>query len=77
MDEKALVAHLRTHPEFFAGLDVFEEEPVLEPGLRQLPNAFCLPHIGLATQTARGAMAEVCCDEAIRFAKGQGLRYEY
>ena len=77
VDEKALLAHLRTHPDFFAGLDVFEDEPVIVPGLRQLPNALCLPHIGSATVAARGAMAEVCCDEAIRFAKGQRLRYEY
>jgi hydroxypyruvate reductase 1 len=34
VDEKALVAHLGAHPNFFAGLDVFEDEPVMAPGKR-------------------------------------------
>ena len=46
-------------------------------GFLQLPNAFCLPHVGSATRTAREAMGRVCMEEAIRFAKGEGLKYEY
>jgi glyoxylate reductase len=77
IDEKALLAHLRTHPGFFAGLDVYENEPEITAGLSGLPNAFCVPHIGSATVHARRAMADLCADEAIRFAKGERLRYEY
>lgn len=77
IDEKALYAHLRTRPECFAALDVFENEPEVVPGLASLPNALCLPHLGSATAWARGEMARVCWEEAQRFAKGEKLRYEY
>jgi len=33
IDEAALIEHCRTHPNFRAGLDVFEDEPKLKPGL--------------------------------------------
>lgn len=75
VDEAALVAHLRAHPDFFAGLDVYSEEPKLPAGLVALPNALCVPHIGSATRRARDAMAKVCVDEAIRFANGEPLEY--
>lgn len=77
VDEKALLAHLRTHPEFYAGLDVFENEPEITAGLASLPNAFCVPHIGSATQHARKQMSDMCVDEVIRFLKGERLRFEY
>lgn len=57
IDETALVAHLREHPEFRAGLDVFENEPALAPGLAELPNVVLLPHLGSATEWTRQAMA--------------------
>ena len=34
IDETALVAHSQKHPNFKAGLDVFEDEPAMKPGLR-------------------------------------------
>lgn len=77
VDEAALTAHLRAHPEFFAGLDVFEAEPHIKAGLASLPNAYCLPHIGSATRTAREAMARVCVEEASRFVNGQPLKYRW
>ncbi|MCF8104024.1 MAG: D-glycerate dehydrogenase [Desulfohalobiaceae bacterium] len=57
VDEAALVAHCRDNPEFRAGLDVFEEEPDLKPGLTDLENVVLLPHIGSATGWTRRAMA--------------------
>jgi hydroxypyruvate reductase 1 len=57
IDEAALVAHCRRHPEFRAGLDVFEEEPALKPGLADLENVVIVPHIGSATHWARQGMA--------------------
>lgn len=77
IDESALSAHLRTNPAFFAGLDVYENEPQIADGLLELPNAICLPHIGSATEGARLAMAQICLEEAVRFARGERLRYEY
>ena len=38
IDEVALVAHCQTHPDFKVGLDVFEDEPLMKPGLKELPN---------------------------------------
>jgi hydroxypyruvate reductase 1 len=57
IDETALVAHCRARPNFRAGLDVFEDEPAMKPGLRELDNVVIVPHIGSATVWAREAMA--------------------
>lgn len=57
VDESALVAHLRAHPDFRAGLDVYEFEPKLVDGLTDLPNVVLSPHTGSATLEARSAMA--------------------
>ena len=38
IDESALVEHCRSHPDFRVGLDVFEDEPELKPGLGDLEN---------------------------------------
>jgi hydroxypyruvate reductase 1 len=57
VDEAALVAHLRAHPGFRVGLDVFEHEPAMKPGLAELPNAVIVPHIASATSWTRQGMA--------------------
>lgn len=57
VDEAALTAHCRSHPEFRAGLDVFEEEPRLSPGLEDLENVVIVPHIASATRWTREGMA--------------------
>ena len=57
IDEAALVAHCRTHPDFRAGLDVFEDEPELKPGLNELDNVVIVPHIASATRWTREGMA--------------------
>jgi lactate dehydrogenase-like 2-hydroxyacid dehydrogenase len=75
LDEAALIAHLRTHPDFYAGLDVFEKEPFYNPILNELPNALCTPHIGSATEKARFKMAQMCLEEAIRFSRGEPLKH--
>jgi glycerate dehydrogenase len=59
VDEQALVEHCLKYPEFRAGLDVFEHEPKLAGGLKELPNVVLLPHIGSATNWARKAMATI------------------
>ena len=57
IDEAALVDHCRRHPGFRAGLDVFENEPVLAPGLADLDNVVIVPHIASATRWTRQGMA--------------------
>jgi glycerate dehydrogenase len=57
VDEKALVAHLRANPDFRVGLDVFENEPAMAPGLAECPNAVIVPHIASASLFTRGGMA--------------------
>lgn len=60
VDEKALVEALRSRRIAGAGLDVYENEPMMAPGLAQLDNAVLLPHIASAsvdTRTKMGTMA--------------------
>ncbi|MFO7714195.1 NAD(P)-dependent oxidoreductase [Desulfosarcina sp.] len=57
IDETALVDHCRRHPDFRAGLDVFENEPALAPGLTELDNVLLVPHIASATRWTREGMA--------------------
>jgi lactate dehydrogenase-like 2-hydroxyacid dehydrogenase len=55
VDEAALVAALRAD-RLRAGLDVYEQEPRLAPGLAELENVVLLPHLGSATEETRTAM---------------------
>ena len=57
IDEAALVEHCRRHADFRAGLDVFEHEPALSPGLAELDNVVIVPHIASATRWTREGMA--------------------
>ncbi|CAM6124342.1 unnamed protein product [Calypogeia fissa] len=57
IDEAALVEHLKANPMFRVGLDVFEEEPYMKPGLAELPNAVVVPHIASASKWTREGMA--------------------
>ena len=57
IDEAALVDHCRSHPDFRAGLDVFEHEPAMAPGLAELDNVILVPHIASATRWTREGMA--------------------
>lgn len=59
VDEKALVAHLQANPGFSAGLDVYEDEPAMAPGLAECSNAVLMPHIASATLWTRSGMAKL------------------
>jgi phosphoglycerate dehydrogenase-like enzyme len=45
-----------------AGLDVFETEPIVNPGYLALDNVFLSPHIGSATIETRTRMGMICLD---------------
>ncbi len=56
VDDDALIAALKSGKLAGAGLDVFNNEPDIHPGYRELENVFLLPHIGSATRETRDAM---------------------
>ena len=56
IDDAALIAALKSGKLAAAGLDVFNNEPDIHPGYRELTNTFLLPHIGSATTETRVAM---------------------
>jgi glyoxylate reductase len=66
-----LIAALREGRILAAGLDVFDNEPDIDPGYLGLPNAFLLPHIGSSTWEARLAMAQVLIDALEAHANGR------
>jgi glyoxylate reductase len=58
IDEAALVEALDRRALFGVGLDVFENEPKVHPGLIGRPNVVLLPHLGSATIEARQDMGD-------------------
>jgi glyoxylate reductase len=71
VDEAALVDALRERRIAAAGLDVYEREPALHPGLADLDNVFLLPHLGSATIEDRTWMMEIAVDNAIAALRGE------
>jgi hydroxypyruvate reductase 1 len=70
IDEMALVAHCRQHQNFKAGLDVFEDEPALKPGLSDLDNVVIVPHIASATNWTRQGMATLAAGNVAAIISG-------
>jgi glyoxylate reductase len=71
IDESALVTALQDGTIAAAGLDVYEREPHLSPGLAECANVVLSPHLGSATRNTRAAMARVCAANAVAAAAGQ------
>ena len=53
------------------GLDVFENEPSINPELLKFANVLVLPHLGSATQEARNGMAELAVRNVINVLNGK------
>ncbi len=70
IDEAALVAHCGKHPDFKVGLDVFEDEPRMKPGLDTLQNVVIVPHIASATRWTREAMATLAASNVAGILQG-------
>jgi hydroxypyruvate reductase 1 len=73
IDEVALVEHCRTHPDFRVGLDVFEKEPTMAPGLADLDNVVIVPHIASATVWTREGMASLAACNIAALLQGYPL----
>ncbi|MBU0732294.1 D-glycerate dehydrogenase [Patescibacteria group bacterium] len=65
IDEQALADALENKEIAGAGLDVFEDEPEINPGLKKMDNVTMTPHTGSATWEARSAMAKVAAQNII------------
>ena len=73
IDEAALVDALASGKVSSAGLDVFEEEPKIHPGLIENDNAVLLPHIGTATWETQKDMELLVLDNLKSAVEGKGL----
>ena len=67
VDDDALIDALNRRKIYAAGLDVFKNEPNLNPGYLKIKTAFILPHLGSATKDTRVAMANLAIDNIEEF----------
>jgi lactate dehydrogenase-like 2-hydroxyacid dehydrogenase len=71
VDEAVLAKALQTGEIFSAGLDVYEEEPIVHPTLLKLDNVILAPHIASATIHTRMEMARLAAENIVAFSKGK------
>jgi len=70
VDERALIDALTAGRIFAAALDVYANEPAIDPRLLACPRLTLAPHIGSATTQTRTAMAQLCADAVIAVLSG-------
>lgn len=75
VNDDDLIAALRSGHIAYAGLDVFQGEPRLNPGYLELPNVFLLPHMGSATIESRNQMGFEALDNIDAFFAGRELPF--
>ena len=75
VNEKELVEALRMRVIAGAGLDVYENEPALTPGLTELPNVVLTPHVGSGTIEDRTLMARMASENLLAGLKGELPRH--
>ena len=71
VDEEALVKFLKEKRIAGAALDVFENEPLLTPGLTELDNVVITPHIGSASKETREKMSVIVAENVIAALEGK------
>ncbi len=71
VNEEAMIEALKSGKLFAAGLDVYYNEPNVNPELYKLKNVVLTPHIGSATESTRRKMAEMVCSDVVRVLKGE------
>lgn len=71
VDEEALVQALKEARIAGAGLDVYEEEPKLAPGLTELDNVVLLPHVGSGTIETRTKMSVMAAENILAGLRGE------
>ena len=67
IDDDALIGALDRRKIYAVGLDVYKNEPNLNPGYLKHKSAFVLPHLGSATKETRTAMANLAIDNIDEF----------
>ena len=67
VDDEALIDALNRRKIYAVGLDVYKNEPNLNPGYLKSKTAFILPHLGSATKDTRIAMANLAIDNINEF----------
>lgn len=72
VDEPALVAALEAGKILGAGLDVFENEPQVHPGLMTREDVVLLPHVASASEHTRGDMAALQVGNLVSWFEGKG-----
>ena len=73
VDQPVLVQALKDKTIAGAALDVYWDEPIIDPELRRLPNVVLTPHIASATVETRQAMAALTLDNLQAFFDGRVL----
>jgi len=73
VDDAALAQALRDGRIAAAGLDVYENEPVVHPALLEVSNVVLTPHVGSATRSSRLGMAMLAARNLLAFAAGDVL----
>ncbi len=75
LNEDALLKALQDHKLAGAALDVYEAEPNVADGFKELKNVILTPHIGNASFEARDAMAKIVAGNALNVLKGESAKY--
>ena len=74
VEDEALIDALNRRKIYAVGLDVYKNEPNLNPGYLKIKSAFILPHLGSATKDTRIAMANLAIDNIDEFFKTGNCR---